>query len=151
MSLESDVRLLANVKPFAPLPREALRLIAFSCEKRKLRAGERLFAQGEPSDGGFVVLSGEIELRRGEETRRVGPGVLIGQSALFAETSRPGDAVGVSDSDLLRISRETFRRVLSEFPDSAAEIRRAAKSRAQAMISRLESLRRRRFAAEGGR
>ena len=145
MSLDDDVRRLSGAGPLGGLPREALQLLAFSGQKRQLRAGEALFSAGDGADGAFFVLEGEIALRRDGAERLVGPGVLIGKSALLVETVRPADATAASDVLLLSIPRETFRRVLSEFPDSAVKIQRAAVSRTRALISSLEALRRRDF------
>ena len=39
MSLESNVRRMAGTRPFDQMPREAVQLIAFSCDKRTLKAG----------------------------------------------------------------------------------------------------------------
>ena len=150
MSLDGDVRQLSGVRPFQALPREALQLLAFSCEKRTLRAGEALFSEGEAADSAYFVLEGEIVLRRGETERRAGPGALIGETALFTETRRPADASAACDSLLLRAPGVTFRRVLSEFPHSAAAIRADAAERAGALLGRLEALRRRAFAGPPG-
>ena len=65
MSLDADVRRLASVRPFTALPREALQMLAFSCAKRRLQSGERLFSAGDPAEGAFFVLEGEIVLNRG--------------------------------------------------------------------------------------
>ena len=147
MSLDADVRRLAAVQPLASLPREALQLLAFSCGKRRLSAGEALFAAHDPADGGFCVLEGEIVLTAQGEERRAGVGALIGESALLVETIRPSDAVAASDSQLLVIPRETFRRVLSEFPEGAVKIHRASTARARKLIVELEEVRRRGFSA----
>ena len=146
MSLGGDVRRLSGVRPFDALPREALQLLAFSCEKRTLRAGAPLFVAGEPADGAYFVLEGEILLRRSDSERRAGAGALIGETALLIETLRPADASATRDSLLLKVSTSTFRRVLSEFPQSAAEIRRAAAERAGVLLGRLEAIRHRAFA-----
>jgi CRP-like cAMP-binding protein len=146
VSLDADVRRLARVRPFDALPREALQLLAFSCAKRGLKAGDRLFARGDRADSGFFVLEGEIALSRPGEERRARAGALIGEQALLAETRRAVDAVAAADSQLLVIPAETFRRVLGEFPEGANAIRRAAAARAGALIGRLENLRRRAFA-----
>ncbi len=146
MSLDEDVRRLAAVRPFSALPREAAQLIAFSCPKRELKAGERLFSAGEPAQEAFFVLRGEIALSRAGAASRAGAGALIGESALLTETVRPADAEAAVDSLLLRVPAETFRRVLAEFPQSAAAIRRDALKRAKAVIGDMERLRRRAFA-----
>ncbi len=147
MSLDDDVRRLSGAGPLSALPREALQLLAFSGEKRRLGEGEALFAAGDGADGAFFVLEGEIVLRKDGAERRVGPGALIGESALLVETARPADAAAASEAVLLNIPRETFRRVLSEFPESALKIQRAAISRTRALIVGLEAIRRRDFSS----
>ena len=145
MSLESDVRRLAATRPFSLLPRDAVQLIAFSCERRSLKAGEKLFSAGEPADCAFLVLSGEILLSLGSEERRVPRGALIGETALAAEVLRGADARAAVDSLLLRAPREVFRRVLSELPDAAAKVHANAAARTRELIGRLDALRTRAF------
>jgi CRP-like cAMP-binding protein len=147
LSLEDDVRRLAGVRPFAALPREAVQMLAFSCPKRRLRSDERLFSAGEPADGAFLVLEGEIVMTAHGAERRAGIGALIGESALLVETTRPADAHAGGNSLVLMIPRETFRRVLPEFPEAAADIHRATAARARALIAELEAIRRRDFSA----
>jgi CRP-like cAMP-binding protein len=151
LTLESDVRRLAGTRPFDALPREAVQLLAFSCEKRSLHAGDKLFSREEAADGAFFVLEGEITLKQPAAEHRAGPGVLIGESALLTETVRPSDAVAECDSVVLRIPRETFRRVLGEFPESAGKLRRVVLARARKLILNLEAVRRRGFSAPGGK
>ncbi len=125
MTLDDDVARLARTRPFDLLPREAVQLIAFSCEKRRLRAGEALFFPGETADSGYFVHSGAITLvedraePKGE--RRVDAGSLIGESALYAPTARRVSAHAAEDAVVMRIPRETFRRVLTEFPARGRE------------------------------
>ena len=145
MALDADVRRLSGVRPFDALPREALQLIAFSCARRRLSAGEALFCAGDAADGAFFVLEGEVLLRARETTRRAAAGALIGEAALLADTLRPADAAAPDGAELLHIPRETFWRVLTEFPESAAKIREGSLRRARALFDRLESIRRRSF------
>jgi len=145
MSLESDVRRMAATRPFSLLPREALQLLAFSCERRSLKAEETLFKAGEAADGAFLVLSGEIALVAGGKERRVSRGALIGETALAAEVLRGADARATADATLLRVPRDVFRRVLSEFPDAAAKVHASASARTRDLIGRLETLRARAF------
>ncbi len=147
MGLDTDVRLLSGVRPFDSLPREAVQLIAFSCARRRLEAGESLFCAGEKSDGAFFVLEGEVVLRANGATRRVALGSLIGETALLTDTLRPADAQAVESAELLHIPRETFRRVMSEFPESAMKIAEGSARRARALIERLDTIGRRSFPA----
>ena len=153
MTLDDEVARLGRTRPFDLLPREAVQLIAFSCEKRRLRAGEALFFAGETADSGYFVHSGAITLLEdGAEPkaeRRVAAGALIGESALYAPTERRVSARAAEDSVVMRIPQETFRRVLTEFPASAAEIRAALTMRMRRLVDGLEATRIKSF--EGSR
>jgi CRP-like cAMP-binding protein len=145
VTLEDDVARLARTPPFNLMPREAVQLIAFSCEKLRLRAGETLFCAGEIADAGFFVHSGAIVLLTdGAEpngARRVGSGALIGEGALYAPMARRVAARAAEDAVVIRVSRETFRRVLTEFPASADKIRAALAARTRQLVDGLEKAR----------
>ena len=145
MSLESNVRRMAGTRPFDLLPREAVQLIAFSCEKRMLKAGESLFDAGEPADAAYFVLAGELSLAVDDAERRVEPGALIGETALMADVLRRASAKATEDSELLRIPGVVFRRVLSEFPRAAVKVRATAVARARDFVDQLDEKRTRLF------
>ena len=141
MSLDTTVELLARVPPMHRLEREALRLIAFSADQRRLRAGDVLFRKGEASHGAALVLSGAIALDPvgdgSPATTIVLPGSLIGEMALIAKTEHQAQALARENSEVLVISRLLFRRVLTEYPDSAAVIRRDYAERLASMSQHL--------------
>ena len=145
MTLDDDVGRLARTRPFSLLPREAVQLIAFSCQKRHLKAGDTLFLAGETADFGFFVHSGAIALLadggdpNGE--RRVGAGALIGESALYSQTARRVGARAAEDAVVIPIPRETFLRVLAEFPAGAEKIRATIAARTRILINGLEAAR----------
>jgi CRP-like cAMP-binding protein len=149
VTLDDDVARLARTRPFNLLPREAVQLIAFSCEKRRLRAGDTLFRAGESADLGYFIHSGAIALLAdgGEPKaeRRVGAGALIGESALYAPTARRASARAAEDAVVIPIPRETFRRVLTEFPAGAEKIRAALAARTHLLLDGLEAARARSF------
>jgi len=145
MSLESNVRRMAGTRPFDLLPREAVQLIAFSCERRMLKAGESLFSAGEPADPAYFILSGELSLAIDDVERRVEPGALVGETALLADMVRRASAKATEDSELLRIPGAVFRRVLSEFPRAAVQMRAAAVARARDFVNQLDEKRARLF------
>ena len=142
MALHDTVQAMASVPALAALDPEALRLIAFSGETRILRAGDVLFDEGDPSDCGYVVLSGVIALQAGAAAPTlVGPPTLIGETAMVAETIRPASALAREPSSVLKISRILFHRVLSEYPDGAARVRRIVADRLLTLQGDLDMLR----------
>jgi CRP-like cAMP-binding protein len=123
MSLEADISDLQSNPVFTLFDVEALRLIAFSSETRLLRRGDTLFREGDVSDGGYFIVSGALTLS-GENTEEVhGINTLIGETALFVETSRPATAVALETTMVRRIPRHLMRRILAEFPETAARLR----------------------------
>jgi CRP-like cAMP-binding protein len=145
MSLENDVRRLAATRPFSLLSRDALQLLAFSCEKRTLKAGQTLFVAGDVADAAFFVLTGEIVLSANGEERRVTAGALIGETALAAEVPRGAGARAATDATLLRVPRDMFLRVLSEFPETALKVHASASARTRNFLNQLEAIRARSF------
>jgi len=144
MGLEDDIAKLTQIPTFAPLELDAVRLLAFSAEPKVLRAGDVLFRRGEPSNGGFVVLSGSIALDAtdtGTGTARIvrAPG-LIGEAALLTQTTRPATAIAREPANLLRISRQLFHRVLGEYPRSAEVLHRSLGERLRQFTSELGAI-----------
>ncbi len=134
MTLDDDVARLARTRPFSLLPREAVQLVAFSSRKRRLKAGEFLFHADEPGDEGYFLHSGAVLLaKKGggpDEEKRVAAGALIGESALYAPVVRQVEARVAEDAVVTAVPRETFRRVLAEFPAAADQgARRARRAR----------------------
>ena len=151
MTLDDDVGRLSRTRPFSLLPREAVQLIAFASEKRRLKAGDTLFLAGESADVGYFVHSGAIALVADGAGPRASagsaPGALIGESALYAETERRVGARAAEDAVVIRIPRETFRRVLAEFPAGAERIRAELANRTHRLIDGLDAARAKSFEA----
>ncbi|TXM70656.1 Crp/Fnr family transcriptional regulator [Methylobacterium sp. WL69] len=125
MGLDDDIAILAAAPLFGFLGRDALRLLSFAAERRSLAPGDRLFARGDASDGGFVVLSGTIALAprvAGGETVTVGRSALVGRLALLLPGERPTDAHAAAAAEVIRITPTLMRRVLAEFPQAAQAI-----------------------------
>ena len=144
MTLDRDVSRLSGTRPFDLLPREAVQLIAFTCGKTRIRAGDPLFLAGDTGDAGYFVHSGAIELRSGSDgsgSRRVGEGALIGESALYASVARQADARAIEDSVVTRVTRETFRKVLAEFPAAAEALHAMLAARTRDLVGRLDAAR----------
>jgi CRP-like cAMP-binding protein len=128
MALDEDIVFLGRIETFRVLGREAMRIIAISAQPVELRAGDQLFEEGEPADGGYVVVHGAIQLR---STRDADPsaapvvrgGSLIGESALIIDTLRPAAAVAIEPTALLRVPRNVFLRTLEGEPAAAKSLR----------------------------
>ena len=79
--------------------------------------------------------------RAGEADVLVGPGTLLGESALLAETRRPATATAREDSVVLRISRAMFLKMLDGYPDAAQRLRDVIAARADQWGREIENVR----------
>lgn len=150
MALDDDIATLSRAPLFSLMEHDALRLIAFAAEHKVLRSGGVLFQKGERADGGFVVSRGLIALDPGDGRPPVlaGSGSLIGQTALFVRHERLAHAVAREASAVIRVSPTLMRRVLEEFPATAASIHQALTLDLSTLVGGLERVRHRLLAIE---
>lgn len=147
MSIDTDIALLRSVATFDMLSAEALRVLAISAEERRLAEGDTLFRAGEVADCAYVVVSGRIRLvddRRPDavrELRAVGPGALLGETALIVQTPRPATAVAAEAAVVMRISRSAFVKMLESYPEAAVKLRRAIAKRVEDTLRALDGVR----------
>ena len=67
-------------------------------------------------------MRGNIDLMSGLNDSLVsanGPGTLIGEMALISETMNAATAVATENTEVLKISRALFHRMLNEYPERA--------------------------------
>ena len=144
MRLDDVIFVLKALPIFRKVEPEALRLLAFSAPRRQLRAGDILFRRGDLSDGGFLVLEGEIVLDPYDDgapsPHIFRAGTLIGQAALFAPIDRPATALAREPTQLLAFTRDLVERVLDAHPKSAAALRDAVAEDARKLAATLSRL-----------
>lgn len=146
MSLNDDIALLSLVPLFADIDDDKLRLIAFGAERRRLNRGQQLFREGAPADCAFAVASGSITLARNlvdgsvEVISTAGRGTLLSELAMISFVERKFTATAEEDSEVIRINRPLFRRMLEEYPEVAVVVEGRIKANLQAMIDAMQRL-----------
>jgi CRP-like cAMP-binding protein len=139
MALKDDIALFKQLSIFESLSEEHLRLLAFGAERRALEKGHVLFRQGAAADCAFVVTSGHLKLTMhspsgGERLLgEAGPATILTEIAMIADSERHFTAIAAEESEVIRISRALFRRMLEEYPEVAI----AADRRLRENFSRL--------------
>jgi CRP-like cAMP-binding protein len=114
-------RLVANVmgtsalfQPYSPVDREAL-MRRF--ETRDVGAGEAVVREGHPSDGLYVVLSGELEVfRGGRSVARLVEGDLFGEMSCLGKGPASATVSTRRRARLLWLRRAVFDEVVSSHP-----------------------------------
>ena len=120
-------------------------MLAFGAESLRLSAGKDLYEEGAAADSGYVVVRGRIALYRERDGERVtvghaGPGAMLGELALIADTTRLTSARAETDTEFLRLNRKLFRRILEEYPELAVMLHGRIVDELQAMAQRIGEL-----------
>jgi len=107
-------------------------------DRREIAPGELLFAAGDTGDQMFGVVSGQIELRRGDEVlARVGPGETFGEMAIIDDAPRLLTAVAVEPTEIAVITRRTFLFLVHETPMFAIQVMQSLASRIRELDNRI--------------
>ena len=145
MALDDHIRILSGVRLFEGFSLEQLRLLAFGAEAMRLPAGKRLYLEDDDADSAYIVLRGNIRLFREHDGQNIeisvaDSGSVLGEMALIADAKRMTSAEAATDSEILRINRSMFRRILEEFPDTAEKLRSQIIEDLQTLIRRIEQV-----------
>lgn len=146
MAIEDDVAFLGRVPLLGILGADALRILAIGAENRYLHGEEVLFHEGDAADCAYVVQDGAILIRAKVDPARRPPltvesGGLIGEMALLVTGRRPATATAREPSNVLRLPRALFRRMLEGTPDAAERLRSHLAQRTDDMAKALDRVR----------
>lgn len=112
---------------FDGLDEHQARLLASHMTERRLEAGERLFAPGDPGDDLYVLTEGSINIvdgNRGHRYVSVSPGMCFGEVALLDRGGRTAGAVADAPSVVHALSAQAFAALLRDEPALAAQVYR---------------------------
>jgi len=145
MALDDDIRILSAVKLFESFTAEQLRLLAFGAEPMKLPQDRKLYREDDEADSAYIIVSGTILLYRENQNGRVpittvGPGSVLGELALIADSRRLTSAAAQTDAEVIRLNRKMFRRILEEYPEAAQALYDRIAEDLHALIHRIETM-----------
>jgi CRP/FNR family transcriptional regulator, cyclic AMP receptor protein len=127
MSLTEDVEVLRNIPLFAKVTPAKLKLLAFTSERLEYPTGEVLFRQGDPGDAAYVILEGEAEIvvdtdHGPVKVATLGKNDIVGEIAILCGVPRTATVVAHGDLEILRVSKEGFFHLVTQFPQVGVEV-----------------------------
>ena len=135
MAIEDDVKFLERVPLLRLVGRAGLRIVAIGAEQRYVHGGEILFHKNARADSGYVVQEGAFSLSGDPDGHgradTAGPGTLLAEMALMAETDHGMTATATTPSTVMRIPRSLFLKMLEGYPDAARRVRDHIAARAE--------------------
>lgn len=147
MKLEDEVDLLRRIPLFAKIEPSRLKLLAFTSDRVTYEPGQDMFHQGDIGDAAYLILTGEADIVVDAPTgpvtvASVGKNALVGEIAILCDAPRNATVRPTSRLDALKIKKEHFLRLITEFPELAIEVMRVLANRVSATNDELTAAKR---------
>lgn len=118
---QENLSMLRQVPFFATLPMEALKVLAYLCNRQSFAAGDFLTRSGEDDGQAFYLISGTLELlldQGGEQTvlRTYASGDVVGVLSLWGRAPRVFSLRAAGQTICLVMTRDRFLKAMEQFP-----------------------------------
>lgn len=138
---------LESVPLFSGVPRDELVSLLTAVDPVRVAAGSAVVHEGDPGDSLFLVVQGTLSVTIGGddaavEVGRLGPGDFFGEVALLTGKPRTATVTAVTESELLRLGRDTVEDLRRRHPEIEASLREFHRRRAERTIEALLARRR---------
>jgi CRP-like cAMP-binding protein len=133
--LRADTRvdLIRGLPLFELCTKRDLRRIAALADEREIAAGTELIREGEPGSEFYVVVDGEVDVRRrGRRVARLGAGSYVGEIALLSRSPRTATVVAATPLRVLAISGRDFVALRDTLPELWLKVARTLADRVDA-------------------
>lgn len=137
---------LASVPLFKGLNREQYDELAMIATDQEFARGREIFAEGDPGDGFFLVVTGLVKIYKlspdGKEQilHLFGPGEPFAEAAVFLGSSYPAHAMALEKSRVLFLPRRAFIELINRYPEVALNMLAALSLRLKKFAQLIEEL-----------
>ena len=116
----SELRILASVPIFAPLPGGSLEHLAARLVPLRIEAGTVIVREGDAGDRFYIVAEGRIEVSQYERpVSELEAGGYFGEIALLRDVPRTATVTARTDAVLYALDRDDFLAAVTGHPQSA--------------------------------
>lgn len=110
-------------------PKE-IAVISASGTRVNLPKGWSPIWEDTPADKAYIILSGTVSVRRdGAEIAQLGPGDIVGETAIMNHSLRTASIVALTPLELIHLSDEALQRLAVEMPAFGAALDKVARER----------------------
>lgn len=146
MSINEEVDRLKRIPLFANVDVTKLKLLAFASERLTFPPETELFHQGDAADAAYLILEGTadvlIELPNGRlPVAKLGKDELVGEIGILCDVARTATVRSEGELVALKITKELFLQMISDFPAMAIEVMRELANRLNHTNSQLSACR----------
>ena len=130
LGTNAKIDLIKSAALFENCSKQELQQIAGIADELDLNEGKVLMQEGERGREFFVIVSGEIEVRRkGRKVATLGPGSFVGEIALLSKVPRTATVTATTPLDVLVITDRAFLNLLEKTPAIAVKVARTLAER----------------------
>jgi zinc transporter ZupT len=139
-----QIKLLAKCDLMRHLPAEQIEQILPCIRSHRLKAGEILFKAGDAGDALYIVAHGKVEVlttglrdteTSGSAIAVLGEGAAFGEMSLLSGGPRTATIRAAEDTDLLKIGKDDFERLVATDRQLADAVKRISHQRAISNLS----------------
>lgn len=143
MNVKADVETFRNIPIFSECDPVHVQLLAFSSVRQTYTQGEAVIRQGGKQAAAYLILSGTVELATAEAglIGTAGPGAFLGEVAMIGGSAYSITATATEPVAAVRIDRDLFMRVATEFPEFGASVFHALARKLEGSMSELADTR----------
>ena len=115
--IEEDARRLRDFPAFAKFSDKDLKRLVEAAHRTSTSGPWPLIREQTPSDSCYILLSGEVGVYVGQDrVALVGPGEVIGESALRSGKLRNATVTTTGRAEVLHVARDDLARLLDGIP-----------------------------------
>jgi CRP-like cAMP-binding protein len=127
VGIVEEVESLRRIPIFAKIDASKLKLLAFASERMTFEPNQELFHQGDVADAAYILLDGTadvtIDAPQGPmKVASFSKNDFVGEMGVLCDIPRTATVVARSRLVTLRISKEHFLQVITDFPVVALEV-----------------------------
>ena len=123
LSTVEKVLFLKSIDLFSQIPGEDLAQVALVSSEETHEPGEEIFAEGESGDALYLVLDGKVRVHKQDRVlAELGERECFGEMAILDAAPRSATVTALTDTNVLKISREDFQEIMGEKPEIAVGI-----------------------------
>ena len=133
-------KLVASIDLFSQLNRSVLRDIISELKHVHIRGGATLFRINDPGDCMYIVITGRLLVFSvlPDQTQKmiseIGPGEYVGELELIMAEQRTLTAKAIRDTELLKLSKKGFERLIKKHPNALLHVTQTIVNRIRKVV-----------------
>jgi len=144
MSIDKEVEVLRQIPLFQNIEPAKLKLMAFASERLTFQPGQALFQQGDRGEAAYIIVEGEadvtVDTPKGPLTvAKFTNNDIVGEISILCDVPRTATVTPTSKLVTLKITKELFFRMVTDFPEMGVEIMRVLAHRLEQTTTALRA------------